>query len=61
MDRDQAITELPTLHAVALRLRDDGADPRTIAVAVGVDEDQVPTFLNIAERKLARLEAAPPA
>jgi hypothetical protein len=61
MDRDQAITELPTLHAVALRLQDDGADPHTIAVAVGVDDDQVPTFIDIAERKLARLEEQPSA
>jgi hypothetical protein len=49
---------LPTLHAVALRLRDDGATPHTIAVAVGLDEDQVPTFLTIADQKLARLESA---
>jgi hypothetical protein len=58
MEREQAISELPTLHAVALRLRDDGADPHTIAVAVGLEEEQVPTFLSIAERKLARLEEA---
>jgi hypothetical protein len=56
MERDRAIAELPTLHAVALRLHDDGADPHTIAVAVGVEEAQVPTFLTIAERKLALLE-----
>ncbi len=59
-ERSQALASLPTLHAVALRLRDAGADDHIIAVAVGVDDDQVTTFLTIADQKLARLEADTP-
>lgn len=49
------MADLPTLHAVALRLRDAGADTHTIAIAVGMDDDQVATLLAIADQKLARL------
>ena len=59
MERHRAMADLPALHAVALRLRDAGADRRTIAVAVGLEEDQIATFLAIADQKLARLEGAP--
>jgi hypothetical protein len=55
MDRHRAVANLPIVHAVAVRLRDDGADTHTIAVAVGVDDDQVPALLAIADAKLARL------
>jgi hypothetical protein len=55
MDRGDAVTYLPTLHAVAIRLRDEGADAHTIAVATGVDDDQVAGMLEVAEAKLVRL------
>jgi hypothetical protein len=57
MDRERAITGLPTLYAVAVRLRDEGVDTHTIAVALAVDDDAVAPLLSIAEAKLARLEA----
>lgn len=55
MDRRRAVANLPIVHAVAVRLRDDGADTHTIAVAVGVEDDQVPVLLKIADAKLSRL------
>jgi hypothetical protein len=55
MDRDHAVAELPVMHAVAVRLRDVGADVHTIAVATGVDDEQVGILLEIADAKLARL------
>jgi hypothetical protein len=55
MERTHAISELPTLHAVAVRLRDGGADERTIATALAIDDDEVPALLTIAEAKLTAL------
>ena len=55
MDRSQALRELPTLHAVALRLRDNGFDDGVIAAALDVEHVQVPALLRIAEAKLAKL------
>ena len=55
MDRSVAVQQLPVLHAVAIRLRDDGLDDHVIAVALGIDEDQVPVSLRVAQRKLDRL------
>jgi hypothetical protein len=49
------MARLPVVHAVALRLRDVGASLHTIAVAIGVDDDQVPPLLTIADSKLERL------
>ena len=43
------------MHAVAIRLRDEGADDHVIAVALAIDDDQVATLLEIAEAKLANL------
>jgi hypothetical protein len=57
VDRALAIGELPVLHAVAIRLRDDGAGRRVIAAALGISEEDVPTMLEIADAKLRRLEA----
>jgi hypothetical protein len=42
-------------HAVALRLHESGSDDHTIATALAVDDDEIPTLLQIAEAKLARL------
>lgn len=55
MDRSQALRELPTMHAVALRLRDNGFDDEVIAAALDVEHVQVPALLRIAEGKLAKL------
>jgi hypothetical protein len=55
MDRESAIDQLPTLHSAAIRLQDDGHSNHVIAVAVGIDDDEVPTLLQIAESKLAYL------
>jgi hypothetical protein len=45
---------------VAIRLRDEGHDDRMIAVAIGIDEGQVPTLLRIADSKLANLMTLDP-
>jgi hypothetical protein len=45
------------MHAVAIRLRDNGLDDHVIAVAVGVDDQEVPVLLEIAESKLTNLMA----
>jgi DNA-directed RNA polymerase specialized sigma24 family protein len=66
MDRSSAVNQLPTMHAVAIRLRDNGFDARAIAAAAGIDEHEVPMLLQVAERKLTNLmaietPASPPA
>ena len=55
VDRLSAVRQLPSMHAVAVRLRDDGADAHVIAVALDIEVDQVSTLLHIADRKLANL------
>jgi hypothetical protein len=57
VDRSSAVRQLPELHAVAIRLRDDGCDDRLIGVALGVDDHQVPMLLRIANSKLTNLMA----
>ena len=49
--------QLPALHGVAIRLRDEGSDDHLIAVALGLDDDQVPVLMRIATSKLAHLMA----
>ena len=61
MDRATAIEQLSPLHAVAVRLRDEGEDVHVIAVALAIDDDQVPTLLEIADAKLTRLIDGRPA
>jgi len=64
VDRFSALGELPALHAVAIRLRDEGVDDRVIAAALAIAPKDVPVFLDLAEAKLARLvatEITPPA
>ncbi|HEX6489403.1 MAG TPA: hypothetical protein VF137_11115 [Candidatus Dormibacteraeota bacterium] len=58
MNRFEALRELPTTHAVAIRLRDGGFDDHGIAVALDIEDNQVPMLLRIANRKLANLIAA---
>lgn len=43
------------VHAVAIRLRDEGVGDHLIAVALAVEDDQVPTLLRIADGKLSDL------
>jgi hypothetical protein len=45
------------MHAVAIRLRDEGNSDHVIAIALGIDDDQVVTLLGIADAKLANLLA----
>ncbi len=45
------------MHAVAIRLRDEGVDPHVIAVALAIEDEQVPTVLVIADAKLAALRS----
>jgi hypothetical protein len=52
VDRQEAIGELHLSHAVALRLRDAAADDETIAKALGIEPEGVPSLLRIAEAKL---------
>ena len=59
MDRSQALRDLPTMHAVALRLRDNGFGDEVIAAVLDVEHLQVPALLRIAEAKLAKLMRAP--
>lgn len=58
MDRTDAISELPTPYAVAIRLREGGSDDPTIAAALGIGEDEVASLLELAEAKLAALVEA---
>jgi hypothetical protein len=57
VDRSSAVRELPELHAVAIRLRDEGLGDHVIAVALEIEDDQVPMLLQIAESKLSGLMA----
>jgi hypothetical protein len=45
------------MHGVAIRLRDEGLDDHVIAVALEIDDDQVPNLLGIADAKLSNLMA----
>ncbi len=45
------------MHAVAIRLRDEGLHDHVVAVALGIEDDQVPTLLGIADAKLTNLMA----
>lgn len=42
---------------MAIRLRDDGYGDHVIAVALAVDDDQVPMLLQLADSKLTTLMA----
>jgi len=57
VDRNSALRELPTMHAVALRLHDHGCTSDVIAAAVGIDGSQVATFLDVANAKLLNVQA----
>jgi predicted DNA-binding protein (UPF0251 family) len=50
---------LPLPYAVALRLRDAGVADDKIAERVGVDRAALPTFMRVAEAKLASASDEP--
>ena len=60
MDFDEAIAELPTAYAEALRLRGQGLATADIAELLGVPPESVDTLLQLAEAKLAALWPTPP-
>lgn len=58
MDRKAALLELATAYAVAIRLRDAGAADGSVAQALGIPIESVPSVLRMADAKLAVLLAA---
>ncbi len=55
MEREQALAELPTAYAVALRLSEQGVPTEVIARGVGVEPEALEPLLRLARVKLARL------
>lgn len=55
MDREAALLQLATAHAVALRLQAAGAEDEAVAQALGIPVTSVAAILRIAEAKLAAL------
>ncbi|WKG02623.1 hypothetical protein [Mycolicibacterium sp. HK-90] len=51
--RTEHLQRLPMPYATALQLRDAGVSDEIIAERVGVDLDALPTFMRVAEAKLA--------
>ena len=51
--RAESLQRLPLPYATALRLRDAGIADEVIADCVGVDLGALPTFMRLAEAKLA--------
>jgi hypothetical protein len=51
--RAESLERLPLPYAVALRLRDAGIADEMIAERIGVDQAALPTFMRVAEAKLA--------
>jgi len=58
--RAESLQRLPLPYATALRLRDAGIADEVIAERVGVDVDALPTFMRVAEAKLAAASEQPP-
>lgn len=50
--RAQAMSRLPAVHAVALRLREEGLTSQQIAGHLGIDPAAVSPLLAVAEAKL---------
>jgi hypothetical protein len=46
------------MYAVAVRLREEGVGDCVIAAALGIDDDQVPALLQIADCKITNLMAS---
>jgi DNA-directed RNA polymerase specialized sigma24 family protein len=51
------MAQLPELHAAALRLRDRGLQDDAIAATLGIEPQAVRSLLQLAEHKLAALQA----
>ncbi|SEH49303.1 hypothetical protein SAMN04489835_0478 [Mycolicibacterium rutilum] len=51
--RSEILQRLPVPYATALRLRDAGTADEIIAERVGIELDALPTFMKVAEAKLA--------
>ena len=60
VEREQAIAELPTVYAMALRLSEQGVDREVIARDVGIEAEAVEPLLRLAHAKLAALLQEPP-
>jgi DNA-directed RNA polymerase specialized sigma24 family protein len=58
--RAESLARLPLPYATALRLRDAGIADEVIADCVGVELDTLPTFMRLAEAKLAAAFELPP-
>jgi hypothetical protein len=58
--RAEFLQRLPLPYATALRMRDAGVADEVIAECVGVDPDALPTFMRVAEAKLAAATEEPP-
>ncbi|MCV7064929.1 hypothetical protein [Mycolicibacterium houstonense] len=58
--RAEKLRRLPLPYATALRLRDAGIADDVIAEQVGVDPEALPTFMRLAEAKLAAASDLPP-
>ncbi|HEX2284586.1 MAG TPA: hypothetical protein VHI10_07125 [Mycobacterium sp.] len=56
----EPLQRLPLPYATALRLREAGIADEVIAECVGVDPDALPTFMRVAEAKLAAATEPPP-
>ena len=53
--RAGALAELPTVHALALRLSDDGEPPDRIARLLGIEPEAVVPLLKVASAKLEEI------
>jgi hypothetical protein len=51
--RAESLQRLPLPYATALRLRDEGLADEAIAQRLELDLDALPTFMRVAEAKLA--------
>jgi DNA-directed RNA polymerase specialized sigma24 family protein len=58
--RAESLQRLPVPYATALRLRDAGVADEVIAERLGVDLDSLPTFMRVADAKLAAASGEPP-
>jgi len=58
--RAESLDRLPLPYATALRLRDAGIADELIAERVGLDQAALPTFMRVAEAKLAAASDEPP-
>jgi len=58
--RAESLQRLPLPYATALRLRDEGLTDDAIAQRLELDLDALPTFMRVAEAKLAAASAEEP-